>query len=137
MVVKIIQWAGILACIILCISCFLPWVYIHDGRLQENFTGFYSFQNYYGRPGKYLLVMGVVAMVFMLLPKLWAKRTNLFLCALVTGYAIKNYIVFSSCYNNYCPEKQAGIYLMLCASIVMLVAAIFPQLKVPVKNDAA
>ena len=76
----------------------------------------------------------VIALIFMLLPKLWAKRVNLFLCALATGYAIKTYIQFSSCYGAYCPDKQAGIYLMLISSVFMLVAAVFPELKGGIKK---
>ena len=128
MFIRIIYWLGITACIVLIMSCFMPWAYYAD--LKQYFIGFYSFQNEYGRPGKFLVLVAVIALVFMLLPKLWAKRANLFLCALGVGYTIKTYILFGSCYNNYCPEKQVGIYLMLISSVVMLAATIFPELKV-------
>jgi hypothetical protein len=65
----------------------------------------------------------------MVLPKIWAKRANLFVCALGVGYAIKSYILFASCYNAYCPEKRVGLFLMLAATIIMLLASIFPDLK--------
>ena len=65
----------------------------------------------------------------MLLPKIWAKRSNLFICAVGVGYAIKSYVLFTSCYNAYCPEKKIGIYLMLISTIIMLVASAFPHLK--------
>jgi hypothetical protein len=124
---KILNIAGLLACITLLIACFLPWAYYAD--LQESFTGFYSYRNQYGKPGKFLSIMAVLALFLMILPKIWAKRTNLFVCALAVGYAIKSYILFTSCYNAYCPEKKAGIFLMLAATIVMLLASIFPDLK--------
>jgi hypothetical protein len=44
------------------------------------------------------------------------------------GYAVKTYILFVSCYNAYCPEKRIGVFMMLIATIVMLIAAAFPQL---------
>ena len=103
MIVKYLHWLGIAACITLIITCFLPWVYYAD--INQNFTGFYSYQNQYGKPGKLLVVLGSVILIFMLLPRVWAKRANLFICALVVAYAIKTYILFSSCYNNYCPQK--------------------------------
>jgi hypothetical protein len=67
-------------------------------------------------------------LILILLPKIWAKRTNLFVCALGVGYAIKSYILFVSCYNAYCPEKRIGIYLMLVATILMLICSAFPSL---------
>lgn len=127
MAIKIIHSLGIVACIALIISCFLPWTYYAD--LNQHFTGFYSYGNNYGKPGKFLIVAGAAALLFMLLPKIWAKRVNLFLCALTVGYTIKTYVLFVSCYNSYCPEKLPGIYLMLFSSVMILVASVFPRLK--------
>lgn len=123
-----LQRAGLLACIILVVACFMPWAYYAD--LKETFTGFYSHDNLYGRPGKFLTMIAVIAFTLMYLPKIWAKRTNLFVCAIGLGYAIKSYILFTSCYNAYCPEKKAGIYIMLLASVIMLVSAAMPDLKI-------
>ncbi|MBK7434973.1 MAG: hypothetical protein IPI66_14520 [Chitinophagaceae bacterium] len=129
MFLKSLYWIGLAACVLLIVSCFLPWLYYAD--LNQSFTGFYSYKNEYGRPGKFLLVMTVLIMVFMVLPKVWAKRSNLFLCALTVAYAFKTYVLFTSCYNNYCPQKLAGIYLMLGASVVMLLASCFPTMNIP------
>ena len=130
---KILQWIGITACILLIVSCFLPWAYYLDASIaneaERTFTGFFSYQNNYGRPGKLLTLISIIALTFMLLPKLWAKRANLFVCALGVGYAVKTYVLYTSCYNAYCPEKKFGIYLMLTSTIIMLVAAAFPHFK--------
>lgn len=125
---KILQRAGITACIILVVACFMPWAYYAD--IHETFTGFYSFQNQYGKPGKFLTLIAIIAFALMLLPKIWAKRANLFVCALGVGYAIKTYILFTSCYNAYCPEKKAGIFIMMLATMLMLISATFPDLKI-------
>lgn len=66
----------------------------------------------------------------MYLPKVWAKRSNMFVCALGVGYAVKTYVLFTSCYNTYCPEKKTGIFIMLTATLVMLVASVFPDLNI-------
>ncbi|MBL0356898.1 MAG: hypothetical protein IPP72_08385 [Chitinophagaceae bacterium] len=129
---KILQQIGFVACIALVVACFMPWAYYAD--IKETFTGFYSFQNNYGKPGKFLTLVAIIAFVLMYLPKVWAKRTNLFVCALGVGYAIKSYILFTSCYNAYCPEKEAGVYLMLIATIIMLLSSIFPDLKMKDKK---
>lgn len=127
MALKFLHWLGIAACITLIVSCFLPWGYYGD--INQTFTGFYSYQNQYGRPGKFLLPMGTLILVFMLLPKVWAKRANLFIAALTLAYAVKNYILFGSCYNNYCPQRMYGMYLVLIAASVILLAAVFPSMK--------
>jgi hypothetical protein len=131
---KILSWIGIAACVILIISCFLPWGYYADPQIanegERTFTGFYSYLYKYGRPGKFLVFFAVVILILMLLPKIWAKRTNLFLGAFTLAYAIKTYILFTSCYNAYCPEKKAGIYLMLFSTVIILLACVFPNMKI-------
>ena len=132
MIPKILHWLGVAACILLIISCFLPWAYFADPHIpleaERTFTGFFSYQNNYGKPGKVMVTAALIVLTFMFTPRVWAKRINLFLCAILVGYGIKTYILFVSCYNAYCPEKKAGIFLMLIASMIMLVAAALPRL---------
>lgn len=122
------------ACVALIVACFLPWTYYADSNIateaERTFTGFFSYQYKYGRPGKFFVFFAVVILILMLLPKIWAKRTNLFLSAFTLAYAIKSYILFTSCYNAYCPEKRAGIYIMLFSTIVILIACVFPNMKI-------
>ena len=132
MIIKYLHWLGIIACITLIVSCFLPWVYYAD--LNQTFNGFYSYHNEYGKPGKFLLLMGAVTLTFILLPKVWAKRANLFICAFALAYAIKTFILFGSCYNNYCPQKLFSLYLMVGCTVIMLLASVFPKLKLTAKS---
>lgn len=132
MIIKLLHWLGLVACIGLVISCFLPWVYFGD--INQQFNGFYSYQNYYGKPGKFLVIMAVFSFVLFLLSKVWAKRTNLFVCALLVAYSIKSFILFSSCYNNYCPQKMIGLYIMIGCAFLMLISSVFPDLRL--KNEA-
>ncbi|MFT3681119.1 MAG: hypothetical protein QM791_12645 [Ferruginibacter sp.] len=132
MLSKVLHYTGLAACIALVIACFLPWAYFAD--INQTFTGFYSYKNEYGRPGKFLTFVAVAVFIQMLLPKVWAKRVNLFLCALGLGYAIKTYILFSSCYNAYCPEQKPALFIMLVSAILMLAASIFPDMKMEEKK---
>ena len=59
MALKILHWLGIVACIVLIISCLMPWGFYAD--IQEHFTGFYSFKNQYGKPGKLLSLIAVIS----------------------------------------------------------------------------
>ena len=137
---KIMYRVGLGACILLVISCFMPWGYYADVHIpteaQKTFTGFVTYQNQYGRPGKLLTLIAVVSFVFMLLPKIWAKRANLFIAALGVGYAIKTYILYTSCYNAYCPEKRAGIFIMIACTVIILIASAFPDIKLPEEKKA-
>lgn len=128
---KYLHYIGLAAAVALIASCFLPWTFHAD--LDQYFTGFYSHKNHYGKPGKFLVLSGVLCLAGLLIPRIWAKRIILFVAALNVGYAIKSFILFSSCYNNYCPDKQIGIYLMLVSSLILLAAAIFPDLKLKPK----
>ena len=129
----ILHRLGLLACVLLVISCFLPWAYYADSHIateaQRTFTGVYTYQNQYGRPGKLLIMIAVIVFIFMLLPKIWSKRANLFITALGIGYAIKTYVLYTACYNAYCPEKKFGLFIMMISMITLLVAAAFPDLK--------
>jgi len=122
------KWIAVFASVMLVVACFLPWAYYPD--IDKVFTGFFSENNLYGKPGKWLTVMAVISLLCQFLPNIFYKRANLLLMALNVAYAIKSYIVFASCYHGYCPEKKIGIYLMLIASILLMVAAVFPSGRV-------
>jgi hypothetical protein len=130
---KYSQILGVIAAIILMLSGLMNWTWYPD--LKEYFTGFYSYNNQYGRPGRVFIVLGILAIVLFLLPKIWAKRWNVFLCAIILAYAVKTFIAFSTCYKGICPEKQAGIWVMLASAGVVMVAALLPDLKVKSTNE--
>jgi hypothetical protein len=121
---KITGW---LACILLLTSCFMPWAYYAD--LNKTFNGFFSEQNIYGKPGIFFVFIAVSSAILIYLDKLWAKRTHIFLTAINIGYLIKTYILFSSCYNAYCPEKKLGLYLLALSCTALLIVSIFPDVK--------
>ncbi|HEU5051842.1 MAG TPA: hypothetical protein VFT78_01950 [Hanamia sp.] len=119
---------GFLASIVLVISCFLPWAYYPD--LQKSFTGFFTEQNMYGKPGIVFVFFAVASVILIFINKIWAKRTLIFFAALNVGYLLKTYVIFTSCYRGYCPEKQYGIYLLTISCVTLLVVSFFPDLKV-------
>lgn len=136
---KILHYLGLAACILLAVSCFMPWAYYNDPAItdpsQRMFTGFYTYQNYYGKPGKFLTAFAAISFILKLAPKVWAKRLDLFLCAFCMAYALTTFLRFLRQYGAaIMPEAQIGVYLMLAASVVLLLAAIFPDLKVVVKK---
>jgi hypothetical protein len=125
---KFSKWIGLAACVSLIVVSFLPWTYHAD--VQKYFTGFFSQNNAYGSPGKYLIFFSALAMILFLVPRIWAKRTNLFVTGILVAYAIKTYILFTSCYNAYCPDKQAGIYLVAILPLIIFACSLFPEMKI-------
>jgi len=123
---------GILACVSLIATCFMPWT--HYNNINETFTGFHVIKfttgNYYGKAGIPIAIMTSVILLLMLTPKRLAKRANLFLSALLFAYCIRTYIIFTSALFEGEVEKLAGIYMIVVLSIVILLSSLFPKLKV-------
>src|SRR5258708_29474850 len=94
---------GWLACLLLLVSCFIPLAYYAD--LNENFTGFYSEQNIYGKPGVFFVFIGIVSAILIYLDKIWPKGKHIFFCAFTFVYLIKYYFFFVSSFMTYCPKK--------------------------------
>jgi hypothetical protein len=129
---KYSQWIGIAAAAVLMLSGLLNWAWYPD--IHQYFTGFYTYNNSYGKPGKVFVVLGFIAIACYLIPRVWAKRFNMFLCVLILAYAIKTFISYSTCYRGICPEKQAGLWVMLGSAAVMFVASLLPDVKVKVRK---
>jgi hypothetical protein len=101
---KYSQWIGIAAALLLIAACFMPWAYFPD--LGKIFTGFFSEKNIYGRPGKVLIFFSVVEILLFAVPRVWAKRANIFVTVLAIAFVIKSYILYTSCYGGYAPTKE-------------------------------
>lgn len=120
-------WAG-LACVGLIVSSFLPWAYYPD--LDKVFTGFFSEQNIYGKPGKVFVFFGAISLAFVFIDKVWAKRFKLLFAALTLAYLVKTYILYTRCYLNICPEQKYGLYILIASAVGLFVTALLPDLKV-------
>ena len=124
---KYAPYTGMAAALLLILCCFFPLAYFPD--LQENFTGFYSRQNAYGKPGIALLFLGLLTIVFFGIPTLWAKRTNHFLGVLVFTYALKTFILFSKCYYSLCPQIKPALIGIIIFSAVILVSSLLSKAR--------
>ena len=121
------KWIGLGAVILLIVSCFLPWVIITSQKIIV--SGVDSTGTNFGKHGYTHFVLGFFFIVFHFIPKLWAKRVNLLVVALNIAWAIRNYFIISMCRVGECPEKQIGLWLVLLASALVLIAALFPDVK--------
>ena len=128
---KYSQWIGVAAVFLIIAGCFLPWAFFPD--LNKDFTGFFSEQNRYGRPAKVLIVLGVVEIVFFLVPRIWAKRANIFMAAVTLAWSFKSYLLYTACYRGICPGVRVGLFLVLGGAVIVMVASLTPRL--PIKPE--
>jgi hypothetical protein len=124
---KYSQWIGILAVLTLVSSCFFNWTFYPD--LNKFFTGFFSEEHVYGKPGNVFIFFSVFAIIFFAVPRIWAKRWNFLFSALILAYGIKTFILYTGCYNGICPVKQPGIWVMLCSALLVMTMAVLPDTK--------
>jgi hypothetical protein len=124
---KYSNYIGIVGSLTMVISCFFPMAYYPD--LDKSFTGFFSEANIYGKPGFFFIFFGAAAILLFVVPKIWAKRINLLVGALIVAFAVKTSILFMTCYRGTCPVMRGGLYLLLVSSGVVLIAAVLPDLK--------
>jgi hypothetical protein len=128
---KKLKWIGILAVVLLVVSCFTPWVIIESSGITV--SGIDATGTNYGKPGYFHFIMAFFFLVFTLIQKLWAKRFNLLVVALNLGWAIRNFFVVTACSGGECPVRQTGLWLMLGSSILMLLSSLFPDVEL--KDD--
>lgn len=132
---RYMKWIGLLAVILLIVSCFLPWVIINSKNIVV--SGIASAGTNFGKPGYVHFILGLFFVIFHFIPKLWAKRWNLVFVALNVAWAVRNYLIISMCRGGECPEKQAGLWLVMIASALMLFAALFPDIKLKEENKSS
>lgn len=108
-------------------ACYLPWAYYAD--VNKHFNGFFSEKNIYGKPYKLLFFFAGFTTLSAFIKNSWLKRAALLVGGLNVAYAIKNFLLFGSCYRGYCPEKEIGLYLMLISSVVIFVMSFLPEGK--------
>ncbi len=127
------KWIGLAAAVLLIVSCFTPWVVIESKNIT--ISGVDATGTNFGKPGYFHLVLTVFFLLNLFVQRVWAKRLNLLVTALNLAWAVRNFFIISACHAGDCPEKKTGIYLMFLASALMLVSALFPDMKLPAKKE--
>ena len=130
------QTIGIVATLALIISCFLPWIEVTS--INKTFSGIHGVVNADLSFGRQLIphsFFAIFLIIFFSIPKIWAKRTNIFFGLINFGWAIKNYIIFSLCRQGECPKIKLGLYLVVLFSSVIQVMVLTPKLEIPQRVD--
>lgn len=129
---KYSQQIGMLAVLLMALACFLPWSIIESKQLT--ITGMQTVGTSFGRPGLFLLIFGTIGFILFALPMIWAKRTNVFVSALILAWSIRNYILVSTCMFGECPVKQPALYVLVVCAVVIQLMSFFPRIPVGSKK---
>lgn len=124
---RYMKWIGLAVAALLVVSCFMTWVFIEERNISV--SGIKAEGTNFGKPAYFHFIMTGLFVVFSFIPRIWARQWNLLFTALNLAWAVRNFFKISACEGGDCPEREIGIYLMLAASILMLVAALFPDMK--------
>lgn len=125
---KYSQLLGLLACIGLVIACFMPWSFVAERNIL--LTGMNEAVPDFGRPGMFNIILSIVMSFLFIIPKIWAKRINVIVAAVNVAWSFRNFLLAASCYGGECPQKRAGIYLLLCLSVFILIMSFLPPIKI-------
>ena len=124
---KYSKYLGAFSVILLVVSCFIPWY-----RLEwkdVTITGMDAVQ--FGKPAYWHFVFAAFYLVFNFIPRIWAKQWNVFFAAINCAWTARNLFALAICSGGECPQRQAGIWLLLVSSLLMLFASFFPDVQVP------
>ncbi|MGN6214064.1 hypothetical protein [Parafilimonas sp.] len=124
---KYSQTIGCILVLLLAGACYLPWSFIPERNILV--TGMQAPGTMYGKPGLMHMVLGVVLLLFFIIPRVWVKRANVFIGAINLAWSIRNFMLLSTCYMGECPEKKIGLYVELLLCIGILIMTFLPELK--------
>ena len=126
---RYMKWIGLAAAVLMIVSCFTPWVFIESRNITV--SGIDTTGTNFGKPGYFHFLMTFLFLAFSFIQRVWAKRINLLVTALNLGWAVRNFLIISACMGGDCPVKKSGLFGIVLASVIMLVAALFPDIKLP------
>lgn len=116
------KWFSIAAAITMIATCFMTWVIVPGKQIL--ISGVAAGGTTFGKPGYLNLLLSSFFILLTLIPRLWAKRMNLFVGTVNLAWTLRNYLLLSRCEAGECPEKQAAFYLFLAAGIAMFIGAL-------------
>lgn len=123
---KYSQTIGILAAIGIIIISFLPWSFIPSIHLE--IRGMQTAGTDFGKPALLNIILSGLAIIFFAIPTIWAKRWNVLFTAINMAWAVRNFILISTCIFGDCPEAKPALYLLLVFAGIMLLMSLLPRL---------
>lgn len=132
---KYSQHIGIFASLLVIGLCFLPWIEVPSLQLILNgINGKVNSSLTFGTQVKPHSFFCVIMILLFLIPKIWAKRANIFFAVLHLGWSIKNFILFSMCRFGECPNIKPALYLLVVFAVIIQVTTFLPKINIQQVN---
>lgn len=127
------KWVGIFGVVLLYIAAYQPWITVVSKNIT--ITGMDTAGTNFGKPALMNLIVGGISAVFLLYSSVMAKRANIFFCAFNIAWVIRNYVLISMCRGGECPEKKFGLYLLMLSAVIIMLASLFPDIKIKAETN--
>lgn len=127
------KWILLVVALIVLLSVFFPWVIIESKNIVV--SGMQAARTAYGKPGLFSLFFAGLVFIFSLVPRIWAHRICIFSGALNIGWALRNFLILSTCQGGECPQRQAAFYIYLFSSILLLIVVLVQEGKLPATEE--
>ena len=125
---KYSQLTGIVTAVLIIVFCHLPWSIVTERNIV--ISGMFAEGTSYGRPGLMNIILSVVMIILFSIPKVWAKRTNLFITSICFAWSLRNYLIVTTCYYGECPQKQPALYGFVFFCFMAMLMSFFPKVKI-------
>jgi hypothetical protein len=122
----------LLAVALLVVGCFLPWMTVESRNLT--ISGVKTTGTTFRQPAYFHFIWAGAYLLFVFIPKVWAKRTAVALAGFNIAWAVRNFLLIPVCQMGECPVRRVGLYLLLAASIGMFVAPLVFKAASPKLN---
>lgn len=103
--------------------CFFTWISIDDPPIVV--SGFHSAGTSFGKPGILHIIICALFLIFIFIPRIWSSRVAFFLSTFNIAWAVRNFIVISTCHSGVCPDKHIALYLVLAFSFLISLSSLF------------
>lgn len=118
---------AIISALVLVASCFFPWVFIETKNIEV--TGIISAGTNFGKPALLHFVLTGMILLFLFIGQGWSQKVAVFFAAFNIAWAVRNFSIISACQMGDCPTKQPAIYLIIPATVLLLLAVLFWKKK--------
>ena len=119
---------GIFFCGILVLTAYFPWIYIESLKVDVTGVGA-EIKTVFGKPALMNFYLLPIIILFFLIPKLWAKKLNPFVGAINFAWALRNFLLLSTCRNGECPIQKPFLFVYFVAAIIILLMTVLPSYK--------
>lgn len=120
-----------IAALLLIGSAFLPW--IHIDAINTTLTGYNDQGLSYGPRGRGHIYFGALILLLVLIGRNWSMLIAIVIAAVNLAFAGSHWYVYR-CSAGVCPEKLLGLYLVMGASLLLLLFLLFSPVR-PVKEE--